>query len=569
MKKIYTLIILLSLTHASFCQSWQWGKRGGSVSAMNPLPWETVIDMATDQHNNVYVMSNVGQTVLDVDGHPKGGYGPENIMISSFKCDGTFRWVKVLGSYSNITRAQALKVDTMGHVYASVFLLSPTSTTQTATHIDQDSILPIGDHKTMFLTVYDTAGNFIKLHAPQPDTIGYLTNNSYGMDVDVDNAGNVYWLCHLAPGLLGDGIGQVITSDSFYILKYNSAGSVVGIIPLNISGSGFNGKMAHDPNNGRFYFYGYLVGSPSVSIGGNPITHSIYITAFSSTGQFIWKKENSNKESVINGRVCIGNSNSLYITGTLSGLIGSDVDTMCSFPFSFNVYGGPFVIKLDSNGVGIWNKIGVVNGATGGEGVTVRTNNEVVIVGDYPGKLKWSGYPDSLNLAPNTLYDVFITRFNAQTGAVIGMDTLASHFGYEEHSSAIVSDKSGNVYIGGYLTGDIYVANDTLVNAGGESDFFIAKYGSSNCSTQAVENPPLTTTEIRVYPNPTNDVLHIDNLQEANNYRVINIIGTTVQQGTLQTGSNNILIQNLSSGLYFLELANNKGERQVVRVVKE
>ncbi|MEI8279309.1 MAG: T9SS type A sorting domain-containing protein, partial [Bacteroidota bacterium] len=88
-------------------------------------------------------------------------------------------------------------------------------------------------------------------------------------------------------------------------------------------------------------------------------------------------------------------------------------------------------------------------------------------------------------------------------------------------------------------------------------------------STQAVENPPLTTTEIRVYPNPTNDVLHIDNLQEANNYRVINIIGTTVQQGTLQTGSNNILIQNLSSGLYFLELANNKGERQVVRVVKE
>ncbi|MEI8279310.1 MAG: T9SS type A sorting domain-containing protein [Bacteroidota bacterium] len=489
-------------------------------------------------------------------------------MLSSFKCDGTYRWSKTFGGYEN-DEGRSLKVDTLGHVYTNLYSVSPPTSANTRVHIDVDSILPVNDPKTMFLVEYDTAGTFIKVHAPQPDTITVNSNNSWGIDVDVDNAGNVYWFCHFSPGLLGDGVGQVITTDSFYILKYNSSGVVVGIIPINIMGLGNQGKMTRDPLTGRFYFVGTLVGSPSFSIGGNPITHSMYIGAFSSTGQFIWKKENSNKESELIGRVCVGNNGSIYFTGNLNGLIGSSVDTISNIPFTFSAYGGPFVMNLDSNGNNIWNKVATAKYESKGYGLALRNNTEVVMVGSYAGKVVWPGFADSLSLAINTLADIFITRFNAQTGAVIGVDTLASNFGYPEYPSSIVADKSSNVYIGGEFPSALYVANDTLITAGGESDFFIAKYGSANCSTQSVENLPLTSTEIRIYPNPTNDVLHIDNLKDVSTYQVINIIGTTVQQGRLQAGSNSISTQLLASGMYIVELVNNKGEKEVLRVVKE
>ena len=565
MKKLFTLILLLSLAHNAIAQSWQWGKRGGSTQSAGGGPVDNVIDMATDQHNNVYVLSQVWTSPVNVDGHAVGSYGGQDVVLSSFKCDGTYRWSKAFGGYEN-DEGRSLKVDTLGHVYTNLYSVSPPTSANTRVHIDVDSILPVNDPKTMFLVVYDTAGNYIGLRAPQPDTITVNSNNSWGIDVDVDNAGNVYWFCHLSPGLLGNGVAQVITTDSFYILKYNSTGVVVGIIPINIMGLGNQGKMTRDPLTGRFYFAGTLFGSPSFSIGGNPITHSMYIGAFSSTGQFIWKKENSNLNSILNGRVLVNGSNGhIYFTGNANTFVSPD--TMLGYPF--NGWGYAYVIEADSNGTGVWYKNSVVTKATAGNALALRTNNEVVMVGSYAGKVVWPGFADSLSLAPNTLADIFITRFNAQTGAVVGMDTLASNFGYAELPSSIVADKGGNVYIGGYFPSALYVANDTLITAGGESDFFIAKYGSANCSTQAVENPPLTSTEIRVYPNPTNDVLHIDNLKEISTYRVINIIGTTVQQGVLQQNSNSISTQMLSSGLYLLELTNSKGEREVARVVKE
>ncbi|MEI8278859.1 MAG: T9SS type A sorting domain-containing protein [Bacteroidota bacterium] len=567
MKKLYTLTFLLILSYTSISQSWQWGKRGGSFQAAGGGIVDNVIDMATDQHNNVYVLSNVWKATVDVDGHTLLSWGGQDVVLSSFTCDGTYRWSKTFGGYGN-DNAIALKVDTFGHVYSNIYSYSPQTSSNTAIHIDADSIIPINDPKSMFLVVYDTSGNYKGLYAPQPDTlVNPTTNICYGIDLEVDNSGNVYWLCYLSPGLLGNGIGQVINTAGIYILKYNSSGTVVSIIPVQTTGNSFGGmKMTRESNSGRFYLCGTFDGGGTISMGGNAITHSMYIGAFNSSGQYLWKKENANMSGQLNGRAIIGANSSIYITGNYVSF--STTDTLCLYVLP-GFYSTPFVINMDSNGTGIWYKYAIVNGATYSNGITLRTSNEVIIAGAYPGKLKWQGYNDSLHLASNTLYDVFISRFNAQTGALIGMDTLASSFGAEEHPNCIVSDRKGNVYVGGYFQTAIYVANDTLITAGGESDFFIAKYGSANCSTQAVENPPLTTTEIIVYPNPTNDVLHIDNLQKANNYRVINIIGTTVLQGTLQAGSNSIAVQGISAGMYMLELTDVEGVRNVVRVLKE
>ncbi len=70
---------------------------------------------------------------------------------------------------------------------------------------------------------------------------------------------------------------------------------------------------------------------------------------------------------------------------------------------------------------------------------------------------------------------------NRQTLSTISLDTLKSTFGYRESASTIVSDNRGNTFIGGTFEQDLFVNSDTLQSAGGDTDFFIAKFGNANC----------------------------------------------------------------------------------------
>jgi len=74
--------------------------------------------------------------------------------------------------------------------------------------------------------------------------------------------------------------------------------------------------------------------------------------------------------------------------------------------------------------------------------------------------------------------------------------------------------------------------------------------------------------EMVVYPNPTNDLLQVDNIAMPTNYQVHTIVGVTVLEGTLQQGSNSISLKALPVGIYVLELVDEHGGRVVRTVVK-
>ena len=565
MKKLYALITLCLFLSQTYAQSWQWEKKGGSSDAIT----EKVIDMATDKHNNIYILSKGGQSGLNVATHSVNSYGGVNAVISSFDCSGNFRWAKVIGGPNN-DEPRSIQVDTLGGVYIAGTMYIDMGSLGIG-HIDTDSTIP-QMNKSLYLAKFDTSGNYKWFRMPQPDTISVSNSFSHSgtLDLATDGAGNIYWYCLLPPGAFANG-GYIVPSQGYYILKYDRLGNFISGTPIQMSGNMLP-RVTRDPSNGRFYMDDYIEFGYNISFAGNPVTHSAYVAAFNSTGQFLWKKENSNQQSQIIGRVCIMNSNELYFTGNLNGLIGSNIDTICNIPFNFNIYGGPVVIKVDSNGNGIWGKIAVTNAGSSGYGITIRNNNELVMVGAYPGSVQWPGfsgwYP---NHSPNQGYDVFITRFNAQTGLVLGNDTLGSAFGFDDFpSSTIVTDKSGNVYVGGQFSSNLIAGANTIQSTGGTTDFFIAKYGSANCSTTSIETPSVAVSnEIKVYPNPSTGILHVDNLKESTNYRIVNLIGSIIQQGTLQSGSSEISLKEIPSGLYAIELTCESGFRTMMKVIKE
>lgn len=79
--------------------------------------------------------------------------------------------------------------------------------------------------------------------------------------------------------------------------------------------------------------------------------------------------------------------------------------------------------------------------------------------------------------------------------------------------------------------------------------------------TEAIES-------ISVYPNPTNGLLKIDNIQSSAVYTVISISGQVVERGEISSSSNTIDMTHMQNGVYLLQLQ--QGENtQTVRVVKQ
>ncbi|WP_276132476.1 PKD domain-containing protein [Polluticoccus soli] len=477
---LFMLACVLLFADISTAQSWQWGKRGGgNATGLNVNPEDNVIDMSTDKNGNVYVLSVVETSGSeDVNGQSFAGFGAKDMLLSSFNCNGSFRWKKVIGGPSGdvlATQRFGVKTDSLGHVYVAGYVFSSTGTKG----FDTDTVLPSGYAKTMFLVQYDTSGAYNWLRMPQPDTMQSIYSNRYGtIDMEVDNAGNVYWLCIMNPCSLA-GSTLTIPTQGIYILKYSASGNLSSVTPVEMQAtyqSQFRGSLTRDKNNGRFYLAGQYT-SGTLTVGGQPITKQGYISAFDNLGNFLWKRENTIGGG-FTSRIAIDGQSNLYVSGNSAN--GDNFNgTVLNNPFGG--HGLPFVVKIDPAGNNVWLKNFYTNGATFAGGLALRGSNEVAINGSYPGKLVLPGV-DSLNHILNQSYDVFLARFNTQTGVLIGLDSIASPFGYREIASSMTSDTKGNLYVGGLFEAQVTIASTMLNNSGGPTDFFIAKYGSANCT---------------------------------------------------------------------------------------
>jgi hypothetical protein len=568
-KLTITLCFLFISIYLGHAQSWQWGRRGGSTDntlSAGHQPDESVADMATDQHGNIYVLSIVMQTSLNVDGHPVTGYGDHDILITSFRCDGTYRWSKDMGS-APMDMGMALKTDTLGGVYITGSMVAYTGDDE---YISTDTSWINATYQFNFLAKFDTAGNYKWIRFPEPDTTGLYSIARTGFaDMDVDGAGNIYLLGALAPGAYANG-AYVVTAQGYYILHYDRYGNFISGNPMQITTSTSVAallKMKKDFKNGRYYITGGTAGG-TLSFGTTLITHGLFVGCFSNSGTLLWKKEDA--VLALGGsfaRASVDAQGGIYLIGSIA--LGNNFNGYIPVnSYSSATLAMPFIVKLDSNGNNIWAKNAYTTGNCPGSAITLN-GEEVDVSGYYGGRFKWPG-SDSLFLT--SAASTFIARFNKNSGTTLGIDSLASSAGSYIYSTAMTSDRYGNFYLGGNFPGTLYVHTDVLNNIGGDTDFFIAKYGTGNCTVPVtLETAGLVEAEelLRVYPNPATDELNITGVQQSKTYRVISITGITLQQGELVAGNNTLPMRNLVSGIYILEMTGSTGERNIVRVVKQ
>ncbi|MEI7597184.1 MAG: lamin tail domain-containing protein [Bacteroidota bacterium] len=79
------------------------------------------------------------------------------------------------------------------------------------------------------------------------------------------------------------------------------------------------------------------------------------------------------------------------------------------------------------------------------------------------------------------------------------------------------------------------------------------------CDVTAVETK--INSDIKVYPNPSNDVININGNVYSSYYEVRNMLGSIVLSGKLNGSENKIQVSSINNGIYFLTIKNSKGEQ--------
>lgn len=128
----------------------------------------------------------------------------------------------------------------------------------------------------------------------------------------------------------------------------------------------------------------------------------------------------------------------------------------------------------------------------------------------------------------------------------------------EIHPEFMYLDRQGNIYYSCWCNKIRKITGYLLAMPGTGND----------CGEMAVpelpEEPPLS-----IWPNPVHDELHVDYAPANTTYRLYNMLGSTMQQGTLRKGGNTISLQDFPNGIYYLTTITTNGQRTALRVLKQ
>lgn len=168
--------------------------------------------------------------------------------------------------------------------------------------------------------------------------------------------------------------------------------------------------------------------------------------------------------------------------------------------------------------------------------------------------------------------DVIATCFSPVVSAFTDTGSLVHGFAYTGtmpgYDSVVWDYGDGNTDTG-LITIHTYAVADTYnVCAKVYTDCGTHTYCRNIIVLVATSVSSISAANIQVYPNPSAAELYITGIAQKTDYRILNVVGVSLQQGILTNGSNTISIQNIPTGMYLLELVGVDGTRNVVRIVK-
>ncbi len=186
---------------------------------------------------------------------------------------------------------------------------------------------------------------------------------------------------------------------------------------------------------------------------------------------------------------------------------------------------------------------------------------------DYPSYIYYitDAVVDSNNKFIYTIYGSIITLENPMdANPVFTNQLISSQYNnpllpdFNGNLSTISIDSNGNVWSFIFSGGAVRLTDND----------FATEYQKEILS---VTDDLMDNSNLQVYPNPTNNILHI-NFKSSSNYTFIvyNILGKKILQQNTNQLNNSISVKNITSGVYILKVINNNtSDSQSIRFIKK
>lgn len=471
--------------------------------------YDVGVSIVTDNIGNSYSTGNFSG-VANFGGNTLTAYQGSSYILKTDH-DGYTIWAKYFpGNYSN--QSSSMAIDNLGYIYVTGFFQDT---------VDFDPNLGITNlvssgNSDVFVIKMDTSGNLI-----WAKNLGGL-GVEQGIDIKVDNAGNVYTIGYYMFDGDYDPSSNVFTLpfagntgyQNMFISKLDNAGNFVWAKSINQMGN-VNPEALDIDYLGNLYATGEYNGIVDFDPGSNVLNllppsgssgASCFMLKLNSSGNLVTVKNFTNGSYAKD--VKVDNNLNIYITGYYVMSEDFDPDSVTSYTLNSEGLFDVFVLKLNSSGNFIWAKSMGGSGYDQAFGITTDNYSNVYTTGLFTYTTDFDPGAAVFNLTENTSNgqgDVFVSKLDAN-----GNFAWAAAWGgnsYDQGAS-IAIDNMGNVLSTGYfnfLTDFDPNSSSVYYLYGDNTDVYISKLGNMTnltmnvCSSQlpyVFNNQNLTTSGI-------------------------------------------------------------------------
>lgn len=392
-----------------------------------------------------------------------------------------------------------------------------------------------------YIAKYDSSGTLIWAKSMQ------CPNYGGGRSVDVDAAGNLYFVGNFMNTITVDTVTVSGTMDNSVLMKFDPSGTCLwgraGINFFDIWTMSGAINLEVD-NQGNSYYSGIL--DTDVDFGDGVVYQAnggqqAFVVKYNSSGKCLWANGTSSGFVNQGYGIDLHADTAVFMTGMF--FISTSFDTFnLASPTGDNLNGDIFLVKFDSSGTVRWVKAYGTMGLDAGVQCAVDTNGNIYLMGALGDTLIFNND----TLIPAVAQDIFLAKFDSINGDPVWAKQ-AGLVGSIEIGDIDV-DCFGNLYLAGFDINNNKMATD--------SNAFLAKKGNAG-PPPPVNIPPINRADqknIIIYPNPTTGLFTVAGT--TGEIWVYDLFGRLV----LQTNKPQVDMRGYAKGMYVWRVEETRGK---------
>lgn len=528
---------------------------------------------ALDGNGNIYTIGTF-QGTADFDPNAASIYtlssnGLNDVFVTKLDASGNFLWARSFGGVAQ-DEASSITLDSFGNIYLTGFFNGIVDFDPGTNSLLYASL----GGKDVYVLKLDANGNF--LWANQLGANGDDLGNAVSIDAsgDLIVAGSFQSLVDFDPSGLVDTLTSSGQSDIF-VAKYHPNGNYVWAKKMGGSSDDLVTSMCIDAGSNIFTcgnFSGMADFDPSpFSYTLNSSNNDAFVAKLSAQGNFYWAKQikNAGTSSGLINSVDTDMSGNLYAGGTFKGTCDFNPTTTSFTLSSAGSSDDIFILKLDPFGSFTWVKQIGSSASETANGIDVDATGNIYAIGSFLGNVDFdpSSSNHLLNSTSISKTDAYMLKLNS-TGIFVWAVAIGSS--ENDVGNKIKVDAQGNVHSMGIFQSNADVdpsAGILYITSNGAYDVFIHKMNQTplTSGTSLKENKN-SYSLFSVFPNPTHDVLSVYSSLSVQKMNLYNMNGELIK---IEENSNQLKLQGLESGLYFLIVYFENKQFACKKIIKE